>query len=91
MQNVSDIPGGPIVVWMTLVSRTCAGALEAETVIRSTDGVSVLEARGDSNVSYCLMLSAPSAGAVSRLAYRVADLALIDEVRVQRCLESPRD
>jgi hypothetical protein len=91
MQNGSDIPDGPIVVWMTLVCRTCAGSLDAETVIRSSDGVSVLEVRRDSDVSHGLMLLAPSAGVVSRLAYHLAGLALIDEVRVQRCPSSPRD
>jgi hypothetical protein len=91
MQNVSEIPDGPIMVWMTLVSRTGAGSLDAETVIRSSDGVSVLEVRRHSDVFQCLMVSAPSSGVVSRLAYRVAGLALVDEVRVQRCLDNPRD
>jgi hypothetical protein len=89
MQNVSEIGPGPITVWMRLVSRSSAGVLEAETIMRLTDGVSVVEVSCRSDLSQCLRLSAPSAAVISRLAYRIAGLALIEEVRVQRCTDSP--
>jgi hypothetical protein len=70
---------------MTLVSRTSAGALEAESVVRLTGDISVLEARRPDEVSRCFCLLAQSVEAVSRLAYCLADLSLTEEVRVERC------
>jgi hypothetical protein len=70
---------------MTLVSRTSAGALEAESMVRLTGDVSVLEARRPDEASRRFCLWAQSASAVLRLACRVADLSLTEEVRVQRC------
>jgi hypothetical protein len=85
MQSGSDSASGAVTVWMTLMSRTSAGALEAESLVRLTGDISVLEARRPDEVSRCFCLLAQSAAPVSRLAYRVADLSLTEEVRVQRC------
>jgi hypothetical protein len=70
---------------MTLVSQTSIGALEAESVVRLTDDISVLEARRPDEVSRCFCLLAQSVEAVSRLAFCLANLSLTEEVRVQRC------
>jgi hypothetical protein len=70
---------------MTLMSRTSAGALEAESLVRLTGDISVLEARRPDELSRCFCLFAQSVEAVSRLAFCLADLSLTEEVRVQRC------
>ena len=81
MQSGSDGSPGPVTVWMTLVSRTSADALEAESMVRLTGDVSVLEARCPDEVSRCFCLLAQSGAPVSRLAYPVGDLSLTEEVR----------
>src|ERR1700712_489511 len=58
MQSGSDGSPGPVTVWMTLVSRTSADALEAESMVRLTGDVSVLEARCPDEVSRCFCLLA---------------------------------
>jgi hypothetical protein len=85
MQSGSDSASGAVTVWMTLMSRTSAGALEAESLVRLTGDISVLEARRPDEVSRRFCLLAQSASAVSRLAFCLADLSLTEEVRVQRC------
>jgi hypothetical protein len=39
MQSGSDSSSRPFTVWMTLVSRTSIGALEAESMVRLTGGI----------------------------------------------------
>ncbi|MFM0441849.1 MULTISPECIES: hypothetical protein [Paraburkholderia] len=85
MQNGNDIANEPVVVRLTLVSLTRAGSLEAEAMIGSTGDVVVLKVEHLGDLSQCSTLSAPSSGAVSRLAYRLAEIGAIVEVRVQRC------
>ncbi|MFL9912110.1 hypothetical protein [Paraburkholderia sp. RL17-337-BIB-A] len=85
MQNVSDLGDAPIIVWLTLVSLTPAGIVEVETAICTSKGVSVIEVRCPGDRSQRIRLSAPSARAVSRLAYRLASIEGVDEVRVERC------
>ncbi len=85
MQSASDIGDAPIIVSLTLVSLTPAGIVEAETAICTSKGVSVIEVRCLDHRSQRIRLSAPSARAVSRLAYRLASMECMDEVRVERC------
>jgi hypothetical protein len=67
MRNGKDILSEPVVVRLTLVSLTPSVIVQAEALIRSTDGLAVLEAEGWSDLSQTSRLSAPSSGAVSAL------------------------
>lgn len=88
MQNGNDIANQPVVVWLTLVSLTRAGILEAEAMMGWTREVVVLEVERSWDLCHCSTLSAPSLSAVSGLAYRLAEIAAVVEVRVQRCAAS---
>jgi hypothetical protein len=88
MQNGSDIANQPVVVRLTLVSLTRAGILEAEAMMGWTRDVVVLEVERPRDLSQCSTLSAPSSSEVSRLACRLAEIAGVVEVRVQRCRAS---
>jgi len=85
MQSASDVGDTPIIVWLTLVSLTPAGIDEAETAICTSKGVSIIEVHCLGDRSQRIRLSAPSARAVSRLAYRLASIECLDEVRLERC------
>ncbi|MBT2792936.1 hypothetical protein [Paraburkholderia strydomiana] len=85
MPNASEIVNEPVVVRLTLVSLTLPGMLEAEAVIGGTDGIAVLKVERRGQLSQCSTLRAPSSGVISRLAYRLADIGAIADVRVQRC------
>lgn len=43
MRNGKDVLSEPVVVRLTLVSLTPSGIVQAEALIRSTDGLAVLE------------------------------------------------
>jgi len=89
MRNGKDIlRSEPVVVRLTLVSLTPSGIVQAEALIRSTEGLAVLEVEGWSDLSQTSRLSAPSSGAVSALGYRLAEIGSLVEVRLQRCLAS---
>jgi len=86
MRNGKDILSEPVVVRLTLVSLTPSRIVQAEALIRSTEGLAVLEVEGWSDLLQTSRLSAPSSGAVSALGYRLAKIGSLVEVRLQRCL-----
>jgi hypothetical protein len=84
MGNDSDIADEPVLIRLALVSLNRSGIVEAEAVIGQTRGVSVLDVECPRELSHFSTLSATSSRVVSRLAYRLAGIGAIVEVRVQR-------
>lgn len=89
MQNVSNIANEPVVVQLSLVSLTRSGMLRAAAMIGQAEGVSVLAVERPGDRSQSSWLAAPSSGAISQLAYRLAEIGAIIEVRVQRWFVYP--
>jgi hypothetical protein len=85
MQRDSHLAIVPISVRLRVTSRTPAGLSEAREVIDGSAGVSVVEELPCGELSRCFSLMASSVGVVSRLAYRIANIGVIDQVSVQRC------
>ncbi|CAB3801146.1 hypothetical protein LMG28138_04951 [Pararobbsia alpina] len=89
MQGGKEPSPPPVAVWLTLMSRTFAGLVEVEAVIARTDDVLVVEVRSPGPLSRRFTLSASSIGAVLSLAYRIAEVGAVAEVRVQRFPAGP--
>jgi hypothetical protein len=85
MESGSHLAIVPISVRITITSSTLPGLGEAHEVIDRSAGVSVVEELRCGELSRCFRLTVSSAAAVSRLAYRIANIEVIDQVRVQLC------